>query len=783
MRLSKYLTFLVLNLLIMGTLFAVWTQNEKAFEEQRELSEEMLVEEALSHFENLVNTRTWNARHGGVFVKPQPGQAPNPYLKDNHLFTADGEMLIKVNPAWMTRQISEISNASSKSFYKITSLKPLNPSNRPDTFETEALQYFETHPDSQYYYHLSDDMQEFDFMGPLKVQPSCMPCHAQQGYQVGDIRGGIRVSLPTAAYQEKLQILGDNMDWSQQVVLLFGLGTMLLVNLGLIRIYRHQEEVERFNQTLEQRVHERTREIHEMYRHEKHLREILKTIADVNALLVSSLSVQNVLKSSIDRLSEHEDYHYIWIGMVNQSMLDVSYASKDAAAMIGQSVLGLEEEYDNPFLNGAFSALTLNHTVLEKIDLHESGAYLENSELPQIHWFIAIPLKNADESEALGVLNVYTTHEKGFEVEEVNMLENLATDISLALQSIIQRTVLEKMEMEKIANFEETILAFVNIIEQRDSYTAGHTLRVARYCRVIAEAMHIDDEEIVRLEKAAILHDIGKVATPDAILLKPGRLQPLEYELIKQHAEAGYNMLSKIEMYKELAEIIRYHHARYDGKGYPKTPDPQKVPFLSFVMALADAFDAMTSNRIYKPRKSVNEALEEIRSFSGTQFHPRVAEAALKALETIRLEDTHQLPENQLEQKRFSYFFQDALTELYNESYLQVLLADENREFNILHLLDLQNFSSFNKSRGWHEGDHFLQAFAKHLEKLYPDSLIFRFHGDDFVLMSSTKLEIDPDVLNGFEFVKSSQVSVRHSRYILESRVYSIDEIKPLTEL
>ncbi len=162
------------------------------------------MQEAISYFNNIVITRKWNAIHGGVYVKQKDGLEPNKYLKDNHLFTQDGELLIKINPAWMTRQISELSNKENKHYFKITSLNPINPINKPDLFEKKALEYFEKNRDEKYYTEVSDDLSKFDFMGSLKVSKACMKCHASQGYKIGDIRGGIRVSIPTSTYFEEV---------------------------------------------------------------------------------------------------------------------------------------------------------------------------------------------------------------------------------------------------------------------------------------------------------------------------------------------------------------------------------------------------------------------------------------------------------------------------------------------------------------------------------------------------------------------------------------------------
>jgi len=623
----------------------------------------------------MVDTRAWNATHGGVYVKPQEGLKPNPYLKNNTLMSKDGELLIKINPAWMTRQISEISNKKRKYFYHITSLKPLNPNNKVDSFEREALTYFEKHSEQKYYSHFTKDGLNFNFMGRLLVTKSCLKCHKEQGYKVGDIRGGIRVSIPTEIYQQELKVLNSQTNHINITIVVVALSVIGLFIWFIEYIYKHQIEIELLNQSLEKKVDQRTHSLKLMVEQEQYIKEILKTVADVNALLLTSFSLNNILKDTVERLVQHHNYCFIWVGLINNDMLEVAYKSNDEKKVINELVYNINNNDKSKKLT-ALMAVKTNRTIIEQFSRYsEVNNKTRRTNDYQIEWNIAIPLNTHDEKNLLGVLNVYTDRKEGFESEEVNVLESLATDIGLVLFASQQETALKQMELEKISNYEETILAFVDMIEQRDTYTAGHTIRVAQYCKKIALAMGVNSSDINRLEKAAILHDIGKIATPDAVLLKPGQLNLLEYELIKQHSKAGYNMLSKVGMYKELAEIIKYHHSRYDGKGYPKTKSPDEIPMLSHIMIVADAFDAMTTNRIYKPRKEVKEALGEIQNLSGIQFHPDVAKIANEVLIESTIEQTSQTPHSDLEEKRFSYFFQDALTDLHNESYLQVALS------------------------------------------------------------------------------------------------------------
>jgi len=221
------------------------------------------------------------------------------------------------------------------------------------------------------------------------------------------------------------------------------------------------------------------------------------------------------------------------------------------------------------------------------------------------------------------------------------------------------------------------------MIEGRDTYTGGHSQRVANYCRMIAEKMDCSPEECDLIYRAGILHDVGKITTPDAILLKPGKLSELEFKLIQEHVTESYRILLQIPMYKDMAEIIICHHERYDGQGYPNGVKSDEIPFLARIMIIADAFDAMTTNRIYKGRKDTLSAIEELKALSGKQFHPEVVESAVEVLSNIEAPEViNQLPTTEIEKERFSYFYRDQLTNAYNSDYLNFILNRNNIIFS-----------------------------------------------------------------------------------------------------
>ncbi|MBU0632843.1 response regulator [bacterium] len=296
----------------------------------------------------------------------------------------------------------------------------------------------------------------------------------------------------------------------------------------------------------------------------------------------------------------------------------------------------------------------------------------------------------------------------------------------------------------QIQNYDETLHAMVEMIEERDTYTAGHSKRVATYSKMIACEMGYGEEECLKIYQAGILHDVGKVATPDAILLNPKGLNEIEYKLIKEHVVISYKLLNSIPMFKELAEIVYSHHERYDGEGYPQGLKGEDVPPLSRIMIVADAFDAMTTSRIYQARKGVKEALAELESFTYKQFHPEVVKAAVEVLKDIHIDkNISQVPTTQIEKERFAYFYKDILCDVYNESYLDLVLAKngvQEDDYKFLYFLEFKRFSQFNKTYGWGRGNEFLKTIAKLLKETFQKSLVFRIFGDDFVILSREEL-------------------------------------------
>lgn len=523
--------------------------------------------------------RKWVSSHGGVYVPITEKTPPNQYLshiENRDVNTSASQELTLMNPAYslsqMMRDYSELYGTKGH----ITSSILLNPKNKADAWEEKALKEIEKTRKAVFAKVDINKQEHFRYIHPLITDESCLKCHAHQGYKVGDIRGGVSVSIPMKWYYE----------------------------------------------------------------------EATKNIA-------------------------------------------------------------------------------LNSGIILFIYLLGFGAILYGRQ---------------------------------------------------KAKDIIE---------DKVKDYEQHIFSLVSIIEKRDSYTAGHTQRVAKYSVLIAEAMGMSYDEVDDLYRACMLHDIGKISTHDSILLKPGKLNQLEYEIIKEHVVVSYELLNSVDIYKDIAEIVRHHHEQYDGSGYPQGLKGDQIPLLSQIMTVADAFDAMTTNRIYKARKNTLKAIEELNQLSSKQFSPIVVKAASIALRDIKIDhNITQLPKSKIEKERFVYFYKDQITGIYNKDYLDFVLAYNNSdEYNMKHLyiVYLHNFSQYNKNNSWVQGDELLSKFANKLDSIHPDSLVFRVYGDDFIVLSKVEFDIECCIDELEEVLVGTGITLTYDKYNIEQdHITGTEELEKL---
>ncbi len=535
MQTKRKFLFFIINILYVSWTLLLVAILAIIIERNYKYARNIALHEAKTSVNKDLAYRSWVASHGGVYVPVTKRTPPNPYLAHikNRDFTVNGRQYTLMNGAYTLSQMMK----DYKKLYGVethlTSKKLLNPKNQPDEWETRALDNIESSRKQYYELQKIEGKEYLRLMNPLVTKKSCLKCHTFQGYQVGDIRGGVSVSIPMKS---------------------------------------------------------------------------LYSDAFKNSLLVSGL------------------FFVIWV--------------------LGILGIGLFKKKISDYI---------------------------------------------DEKELL---------------------------------------------------YEQYIYGLVNVVEKRDTYTAGHSQRVADYAEMIAKEMGFSEQECHIVHRAGMLHDIGKVAIPDSVFLKPTKLLQSEYALIQEHVVMSYEMLKDISIFDEIKEIVRDHHEHYDGSGYPRGLLGDETPILAQVLSLADSFDAMTTDRIYKGRKSVAEALEEISLLSGKQFNPTIVKAALKALRDIEVDVAHhQSPKTLLEQERFSYFYKDVLTSLYNEYYLRSEIHNI-KDYKYVIWISLHNFHQYNKKHGWHKGDALLVQIASVLHSFFQDDTrVYRFYGDNFLIASKKSID------------------------------------------
>lgn len=205
---------------------------------------------------------------------------------------------------------------------------------------------------------------------------------------------------------------------------------------------------------------------------------------------------------------------------------------------------------------------------------------------------------------------------------------------------------IEELKKENRRISEQAARAILKALDAKDSYTFGHSMRVGYFSLVTGTEAGLSADEMHDLELAAIFHDIGKIGTPDAVLNKPSRLSEDEFHIMKLHPETSCQILKEFPGFERIAVITRYHHERFDGKGYPHALKGDDIPLLARIVLIADTFDAMTSTRPYRKGLDYDVAFDELVQFSGTQFDPQLVKFFIDGMkkEALKGEDEFFIP-------------------------------------------------------------------------------------------------------------------------------------------
>ncbi len=242
---------------------------------------------------------------------------------------------------------------------------------------------------------------------------------------------------------------------------------------------------------------------------------------------------------------------------------------------------------------------------------------------------IAIPLKI--HNKIIGILNAYSFAKTHIFTEgQKKSLLIFSNSIAAAVETTRLYDNLQQ-------TFKETMLGLAAALEARDKYTIGHSYKVSEYAQIIAEGLGLSQSEISLICQAAKLHDIGKIGVDNSALNKPERLNKDEYDMFKSHIAIGKQIIQPISFLSEAIPLIYYHHEFYDGSGYPDGKSGKEIPLGARILQVADAFDAMTSDRPYRKALSCEAAMSELKKFSGIQFDPEITRVFIKEIENGKL--------------------------------------------------------------------------------------------------------------------------------------------------
>ncbi len=247
---------------------------------------------------------------------------------------------------------------------------------------------------------------------------------------------------------------------------------------------------------------------------------------------------------------------------------------------------------------------------------------------------VHVPLKIR--GEIIGVVSVQSYLPDAYDVEDVAILQSFANLIASSFENAEHHARLRELYLASVK-------ALAAAVDARDPYTRSHSARVAALSRIIAVEMQLPSDEIRQVQLSALLHDIGKIGIPDAILNKPGALSPEEWVIMKTHSPLGASILGAVEPLRDLVPIVRSHHERFDGGGYPDGLAGDAVPLASYIVSAADAYEVIVSKRSYKAAQSVEFAVSELRRCSGAQFHPAVVDAFIRVIERDQREGSSYL--------------------------------------------------------------------------------------------------------------------------------------------
>jgi PAS domain S-box-containing protein len=368
--------------------------------------------------------------------------------------------------------------------------------------------------------------------------------------------------------------------------------------------------------------------VHRVMLHEQTEQQLhhLLALHQIDLAISTNFDLDITLKVILNHVRDELEVDAAGVMLLNPVTHTLDYASG-----IGFRTPGIEQSHVRVG-DGCAGQAAREYRTVSCPDLKASGGAFSRAALITDEKFVshyATPL--VVKGQVKGVLELF--HRKTFEPDQewINYFETLATQAAIAIESASLFENLQRSNLELMLAYDATIEGWSRALDLRDKETEGHTQRVTEMVLDLAEKMNLNDVEKINLRRGALLHDIGKMGVPDAILLKPGALTESEWEIMRMHPVYAYQMLSPIPYLKHALEIPYAHHEKWDGTGYPRGLKAEQIPLAARMFSIVDVYDALTSDRPYRAAWTPEAAYHHIEEESGKHFDPRLVKIFLES--------------------------------------------------------------------------------------------------------------------------------------------------------
>jgi PAS domain S-box-containing protein len=360
------------------------------------------------------------------------------------------------------------------------------------------------------------------------------------------------------------------------------------------------------------------------------LNRTLRTLSRANEALVRATSEPELLTEMCRVIVETGGYRMAWVGIPEEdgakSVTPVAWAGEVGQYLETARITWADEARGR----GPHGRAIRSGEAQVTQDLGADPAMAPWQDAAKERGFassVVLPLRDA--SGVFAALTIDSSETRAFDTDELKLLQELADDLAFGIRSLRDRRAHETLDQRWRTSLEATVGAIANTVEMRDPYTSGHQQRVARLAVAMAREMRLSEHQIQGLYLAGIIHDVGKIDIPSDILNKPGKLSKLQYQLIQGHAQAGYDIVKGVDFPWPIAQMVRQHHERLDGSGYPQGLKGEEILPEARILAVADVVEAMMSHRPYRAALGIDAALAEIEQGRGRLFDPEAVDACI----------------------------------------------------------------------------------------------------------------------------------------------------------